>query len=303
MNVDGLGSGDKLDALRGYVQWFHIVFLVETRTRNVSELARRLPGYDLHQVPARYQGRKGSGVVVCVQQAVANYVTLKASHHEPDCIWLEVHGTVLGKSGSFFIGGVYIPPELPAASHSGHQRGSEEVLEEFGIVHEEVRQFRELGAEVMVLGDFNAHLPIHSNYVEMQGDATRVCPALVSGRHRIEQVAENEAGNWLEAVAGLNDCVLTTGCGKGDVGQSTCCVYTSEPRDSRPDHLFMTPTLYQATTRIGVQHEVAISDHRPLSLALMCMLTGVDLRTPAEQQTQSGEVRKMLRWRDELQPA
>ena len=177
LNVDGLGTGDKLDDVGKHIASYHIAFLTESRTRDVSGLARQLSGHDVYQVPATTQGRKGQGVIVCVSRAIRDFIRLHALDRWPDCIWLELQGNILGVQHPVYIG-VYVRLEQHGSkSMSDHQ--PEQVLADFGVLCEAIREFREQGAEVLLCGDFNAHLPASSDYWELGGEATKVCPQLV----------------------------------------------------------------------------------------------------------------------------
>ena len=176
------------------------------------------------------------------------------------------------------------------------------MLTDYGTVCDEVSELRQSGAEALC-GDFNAHLPFGSDYQGCDGDAIRVCPRLLEGRQLQDQVPANEAGHRLQAVAALNDCVLTTGCGKGDEGEPSYVGYSGGPKESCPDHAFMTLALCEALRRVEVMEQVSVSDHKPLSLCLWCAPTGVDLRTRTEQNSRTGGLRQVLRWREEDRPA
>ena len=104
-------------------------------------------------------------------------------------------------------------------------------------------------------------------------------------------------------MAAINVCVPTTGCGKCDRGENTCRGNFGRTTASRLDHVFMTPALYEALLRVEVQHSVQVSDYRPLSLCLLCALTDVDIRTPGEQNSGPGEIRRVVRWQEEARPA
>ena len=163
---------------------------------------------------------------------------------------------------------------------SDHQ--PEQVLADFGVLCEAIREFREQGAEVLLCGDLYAHLPASSDYWELGGEATNVCPQLMQGRQLREAVAPNNAGCLLQAIAATNDCVITTGRGKGDNGEGSCVGSFGRHRPSRPNHVLMTPFLYECLVRVEIQHRVQGSDHKPLNLCLKCVAKGVDLRTRAE---------------------
>ena len=166
LNVDGLGAGDKLDDVGKHLASYHIAFLVESRTRDVSGLARQLSGHDVYQVPATTQGRKGQGVVVCVcvSRAIRDFTRVHALDRWPGCIWLELQVNILGVQHPVYIGGVYVRPEQQGSnSMSDHQ--PEQVLADLGVLCKAIREFREQGAEVLLCGDFHAHLNAHLHQV------------------------------------------------------------------------------------------------------------------------------------------
>ena len=55
--------------------------------------------------------------------------------------------------------------------------------------------------------------------------------------------------------------------------------------------------------RVEVQQGVQVFDYRPLSLCLLCALTDVDIRPPGEQNSEPGEIRRVVRWREEAMRA
>lgn len=107
-----------------------------------------------------------------------------------------------------------------------------------------------------------------NEYGRKECEATRVCPALLESRQAPRWAAPNAAGRCLLDLVAENECVLTTGRGKGDVGQ-----HTSEGGFGRgslvggnkTEHLVVSPNCYCALVSVGVQDLVDVSDHRPLS--------------------------------------
>ncbi len=116
-------------------------------------------------------------------------------------------------------------------------------------------------------------------------------------------VRTNMAGRCLLDISATIPFIITTGRGKGDVGQPTYFGYNSiagnAPTPTRTEHLAMTPILYAHCQDIGVEEDFYMADHKPLTCFFNpdgC-LAHIDTRLP--QGTKQRHEHKLL-WKQEL---
>jgi hypothetical protein len=112
------------------------------------------------------------------------------------------------------------------------------------------------------MGDFNAHIGTQSEFTDEHYDLQADFECLQTSRLCMCKSSNtNTAGHLLLDMAAAVPFMVTTGRGKGDIGQASYVGYNGKC-SSRPDHILMTPNLYNKVVYTKVQAmETRISDH------------------------------------------
>ena len=192
---------------------------------------------------------------MCDRSSLAGRVKLWKCSNSVQALWLSVHGDVFGVHGPVLVGGVYIPPESIRV----------DVTELYQNLMLDLCDGMEQHAHVLLAGDMNAHLDdsceLSDEFEVLRAEFSELnSPRMVVGEGRLKL-----SGQLLYDVACMGPLILTTGRGRGDVGQPTCRMTT------RTEHILMDPDLYRAVMVDGHAHissldAVVGSDHVPLQL-------------------------------------
>ena len=249
-----------------------------------------LCAYKCFGSPVQLEGRKGHGVAILVHPSVADSARLVQlgvglQSGALQSVWLRVSGAAFGLEGDVLLGGCYIPPQ--GANHS-----ADETFESFAALHAQIDEALGDGcAACFVAGDFNARLGAqnefdHDHYPEVAAQfpelgAPRMFPANGVGRGR--SASADNAGRLLLDVAATSQqaMIITTGRGRGDLGQPTC-MNVREQLVTRTEHILMTPALYtlpsDTCTLTQPWHRAPGLDHVALrvDIKVQAPLPGVD---------------------------
>jgi hypothetical protein len=141
----------------------------------------------------------------------------------------------------------------------------------FSDLHLEIAEAQSQGSHVMLMGGFNAHLDHEPDtFSEQNSYLSEYFPQLKQTRMRQKSnIRTNMAGRCLLDISATIPFIITTGRGKGDIGQPTYFGYNSiagnAPTPTRTEHLAMTPILYAHCQDIGVEEDFYLADHKPLT--------------------------------------
>ena len=138
----------------------------------------------------------------------------------------------------------------------------------FDHVMEEVSHAHQTFKNVMLFGDFNAHIGKGDEFQYEHSELIARfpclrCPRMTEGITKPEHI--NLAGRMLLDVASSCPLIITTGRGKGDNGQRTFKGY-NENSHTRTDHAMMNGHLYENIIRITIDDDCCISDHNPIQV-------------------------------------
>ncbi len=251
--------------------------LLETRTDHagLKEFMAHVTTHTAFDAPVTGRvGLPGQGVVILVRKCYVGMVNLwrtTSAGASYQAVWLRVDGRLFGVHGQVMLGGVYVPPKT-------NQRSDAEVGEAFSelFVHDLAVASRE-SSQLFVMGDFNASVGVRPEPFEPDSEPLLAFSGLAQPRlahldcsdrspnrspNRNLTRKTNVAGVCLLDMVAACDCILTTGRERGDVGQATCREAT------RPDHVFMSPTLFHKMRDVCVDPFLHGADHAPLSIRM-----------------------------------
>jgi len=99
----------------------------------------------------------------------------------------------------------------------------------FSDLHLEIAEAQSQGSHVMLMGDFNAHLDHEPDILsEQHSYLTEYFPQLKQTRMNQKSIIRtNMAGRCLLDISATISLIITTGRGKGDVGQPTYFGYNT----------------------------------------------------------------------------
>ncbi len=239
------------------------------------------------------EGRKGQGIAIYIHNSLNDLVHLHKISDSIQAIWLTIDGSVFGVPGRVLLSGIYINP-------MSNMRSQSDISELFSLAHMEVMEASSLSPYILILGDFNAHLgqtrePLTHQFRQL----LEHFPHLSSPRlNQTQHSRLNTAGQCLLDLAASIPLVLTTGRGKGDVGQATFFGYSNATLPSRTEHVAMTADLYTRCHSIRTVQKVNTMDHKPLKLQFFTGdLNHIDMRLPTHMQVNDQE--QKLVWKEQ----
>jgi len=280
LNCDGIAQNDHSDKLEQLVRHIcsnHITVLLETRVTNLESLSKCLPSHSkcFHNSVLN-EGRKGQGIAIYIHNSLHDLVHIYKISDSIQAIWLTIDGSVFKVPERVVLGGLYINPVSNTRSQS-------DISELFSIAHMEVMEASTLSPHVLILGDFNAHLgqtgePLTHQFKQLLERFPHLsAPRLNQTKH----TRLNMAGQCLLDLAASIPLILTTGRGKGDIGQATFFGYSNATLPSRTEHVAMTAELYTRCQGIRTVQKVNTMDHKPLKLQFCTGdINHIDMRLP-----------------------
>jgi hypothetical protein len=126
-------------------------------------------------------GRKGNGVAVLVDQSIHDFVTVWHVSEQIQAIWLKCAGQVFNVPGNVALGAVYLNPKTDKRSNS-------DITESFEHFFDEATTASLNFTNVLIMGDFNAHivislsLPTSTTTFKMTSSAYNMLVALAANR-------------------------------------------------------------------------------------------------------------------------
>ena len=271
LNVNGLSrkAGElKSQLLLQHVAAHDVCVLLETRTDSMGlrEFMALVPSHTAFDAPVTGRvGLPGQGVVILVRNCYVGYVSRwreSSAGAAYQAVWLRADGRLFGVPGQVMLGGVYVPPKTSERTEMAIGAAFADLF-----LRDLVEASQE-ASHMFVMGDFNALIGARPEPFESTAEPLTAYPRLALPRVTAPHATVNAAGKCLLEMVAACDCILTTGRERGDEGQATC-------RDStRPDHVFMSPSLFRKLQRVNFLPMIEGSDHASLS---------VDLPPPAVQ--------------------
>ena len=235
-----------------------IVVLTETRTSDVSRLLQLLPGYAVHHIPLsrENEGKNGQGIAVLVAPSSSDYVKFLKVSELVQCIWLQCDKKMFGLDEDVVVGAAYINPQSkelfpPRAVHSHFTDLFEDVLGAFQVA-----------SNVVLCGDFNAHVGQLSEVSDAHSGFVLDCPEFLETRRSVCK-SVNSAGRLLVDMAAATSLAICTGRVVGDDGQPSYYGQYCDKK-SRPDHVLLSPGLYKLVHHFEMK-DTRASDHAGLS--------------------------------------
>ena len=176
-------------------------------------------------------------------------------------LWLKCDGSIFGTNGHVILGAVYINPE------TSQRKKHKSLLQNYDCLFDEATRASLFYKNVIIMGDFNAHIGTQSEFTDEHYDLQADFECLQTSRLCMCKSSNtNTAGHLLLDMAAAVPFMVTTGRGKGDIGQASYVGYNGKC-SSRPDHILMTPNLYNNVVYTKVQTmETRISDHLSIDI-------------------------------------
>jgi len=249
---------EKIDELCGVVRACHITVLLETRTNEVGKiLQKRLHGFSIYQsyIPQSCTGRKGYGIAVVIAPSVSESVSLWHLSDDIQALWLRCDGSLFGSKRDVALGAVYLNPD-------NKNRSKNSLTETFDVLFDEAMTASCMIGEVVMMGDFNAHIGDESEFTDEHASLLEDIPCLKHHRMADRQSKNiDRAGKLLLDLAAAGPFMILTGRGKGDSGEASFVGYRQK-RSTRPDHVLLSPSLYNSVVSSRVfDNKLRISDH------------------------------------------
>ena len=267
-----------------------LIVFAETLAPACSALARRklqLSGY--HHFAASWKsvagGRRSGGVSVFVRDSLRDRVQELARTDEPggcESLWLRVHHALPG-GRSLLVGACYCAPLTSSvynrADGSGASSGELPDLV-FGALSGQLDLLREDDDEVLLLGDFNAHV----GQLDERGDSVRTSVDAPAPLRQLRSSSDAKVDAFGRALAGLcqaHDLSIINGRAVGD-SPAACTCFNTRQGSSVIDLYIASVALFTHVRRLEVKpsHKWGasnvLSDHLPVALEL-----GLDWLTPA----------------------
>jgi exonuclease III len=251
----------KIEVLCAAIRRHHVTVLLETRTIDLSRLLQHL--HSTHtliykqNIAVEHVGKKGHGIAVIAANVCSDFMAVWRVAEDLQCVWINCKKDMFGLNNDVILGAVYMRPQSKDFT-------VDEVRDHYSNFSDELARASQVTPNVMVCGDFNAKIGSLCEVTDAHVGALGDCLALQLPR-RCECSEINAAGKMLVNIAAAFGLIFTTGRVLGDVGQPTYVGYHKESgavRNSRPDHVLMTPELFQCVRRFEIKHpDVQSSDH------------------------------------------
>jgi len=240
------------------VQRHDVAVLVETRTKKLDRMMQYLPGYAVHNINFSdvHVGRKGHGIAVLTAPSCADHVHFLRLSEHLQSIWLLCDKCMFGFDEDVVLGASYINPQ-------SNDFTAKDVENHFTHLFEDVLDALQVSPNLVLCGDFNAHVGVLSEVSDAHYNFVADCPEFLDAR-RCKCPNVNKAGRLLVDLAAASSMAITTGRVEGDYGQPSYVGYLKD-RSSRPDHILLSPAVYKSMKGFDMIDNLA-SDHCGLSM-------------------------------------
>jgi exonuclease III len=250
----------KNKAIADAIRCHHVAVLLETRTNALDRLMFNENLHETHklvhatQVPDTCLGRKGYGVAVIAANACADFLSVFHVSEDLQCVWLLCSKTLFGQEADVMLCAAYLNP-------ASNQHCVSDLYSNFA---DELSCAAQVTENLVLCGDFNAHVGRLSEVSDVHGRMLAAVPALHEPR-RVVRNSTNNAGRLLVDLAAVFQCVIATGRAPGDDGQHTCF---KDKGSSRPDHIFLSSKLFQAVSNTSIDRSARSDqcDHCAISM-------------------------------------
>ena len=138
------------------------------------------------------------------------------------------------------------------------------VYDLYSTFADELSYAAQVTENLVLCGDFNAHVGDLSEVSDFHGSTLVAVPALHEPR-RVQRKSNNKAGRLLVDLAAAFKCIIAAGRSPGDDGQPTC---SKESGSSRPDHILLSPKMFAAV------HNTCIDKNERPDLCSLCHKRG-----------------------------
>lgn len=246
----------KFKALSELAQKHHFLACLETRTNQVQAFAQQHQGLvGVQGDGANHNGLPGQGVAMFMHASVAKHVRLWKGH----CVgyqglWLKCEGKLFGVHHPVIVGVIYIPPVTA-------RRSVADVQAKYAALMADLTQAQAVTPNVILVGDFNAHVGVRAEPFEEGCEVLIRCGMLSNNRACPLGREVNAAGSCLLDLAAAHSLPLTTGRGNGDGGEATCRGST------RTEHIALPISLYCRPWQVSFpDHPAATFDHAPITI-------------------------------------
>eukprot|EP00983_Pelagomonas_calceolata_P080631 1155225-Pelagomonas_calceolata.AAC.3 len=140
---------------------------------------------------------------------------------------------------------------------------AKEVWNYFTHLFEDELNAFQVSPNLVLCGDFNAHMGVLSGVSDAHYNFVVDCPEFLDTR-RCNCPDENKAGRLLVDLAAASSMAITTGRVARDYGQPSYVGYHKD-RSSRPDHILLSPAVYNLMKGFDMIHNFAY-DHCGLNM-------------------------------------
>ena len=168
-----------------------IAILVETRTKKLERVMPFLPGFAVNVVNMadEHEGRKGHGIAVLTAPSCTDHVSFLRFSEHLQCIWLRCDKSLFGLEEDVVLGASYINP------HSANFI-AQKLENHYTHLFEDVLDTLQVSPNLLLCGDFNAHVGVLSEVSDAHLDFVADCPEFLEAR-RCECPSVNKSGKLL----------------------------------------------------------------------------------------------------------
>jgi exonuclease III len=131
------------DCFKSLLLNYDVICLTETGKDPIGEL----PGFQIIQM-IRDDNSRHAGVVMLINNDIADSCKVKRMHHSLGIMWLEI--TLKGHE-KVFLAGCYIPHQYS----NRHLTSNLKVIDHFNCLNSDIEEFDELG-QIIICGDMNS---------------------------------------------------------------------------------------------------------------------------------------------------
>ena len=265
---------DKIHQTLVLIQNHHLTVILETRTNDFEPLVTRF--LQTHQTffhtVVSAEGMKGQGVAIFIHNSIADRIQLWKISTDYQAVWLKACGSIFGVTGRVILGGIYINPQSA-------NRGSNDITDAFNSLHSDIIEAVSISSHVLLMGDFNARLNNAADSFPEHPQLLDIYPQLGQARLGfLPNARANTAGRCLLNIAATTPLIVTTGRGKGDLGQPTFFGYNAAATShTRTEHLAMSPDLFSNCSDIEILQNTnrACKYKSSLNTLACCFKTGL----------------------------
>lgn len=234
----GLNKVEKIH-FRSILLNYDIICLTETGKDPIGDV----PGFKLIQM-IRDDNSRHAGVVILINNEIANACTTKRMHHSLGILWLEI---ALKGHAKVFLAGCYFPHQYS----SRHLNSKLKVIDHFNCLNSDIEEFSALG-KIIICGDMNSRTGSSEDRPSINVESLRHVGLIEDTNSKIAprlscDTKTNSMGKLLLNVCKDNNIVILNGRLKGDChpinGGNTTFAARGREGKSLIDYFIATPHL------------------------------------------------------------